>query len=161
MRRSTGVVIALVTMLCLAAAGWAWVQQDPAPYPSPSLTPEQVVRIQLDALRDNDRPTPNAGITVAYRFASPGNRAFTGPLPRFARLVNSPEYRVLLNHRSAYMGRIDLEGTRAHTRVALVGGDGEAAAFRWELSQQTAGPCTGCWMTDGVVRESVQLVLAD
>ena len=51
--------------------------------PDPALTPEQVVRIQLEALRNND--AGDRGIAVAFRFASPGNRQNTGPLPRFKK----------------------------------------------------------------------------
>ena len=61
-----------------------------APVPKPELTPEQVVEIQVEALRKNDVPTPDAGIATTFRFASPGNRKVTGPLERFAPIVKAP-----------------------------------------------------------------------
>jgi hypothetical protein len=41
-------------------------------HPHPDLSPEEVVRIQLTALKYNDIPQRNAGIAKAYEFASPG-----------------------------------------------------------------------------------------
>ena len=37
--------------------------------PQPKFTPDIVVRLQLDALANNDRPYQNAGIEIAFRFA--------------------------------------------------------------------------------------------
>ena len=37
--------------------------------PQPKFTPEKVVRIQLDALANNDKPYQDAGIEIAFRFA--------------------------------------------------------------------------------------------
>ena len=46
-------------------------QGDPGPVPSPELSPRDVVRIQLSALKHNDTPEPDAGIATVFRFASP------------------------------------------------------------------------------------------
>lgn len=54
-----------------------------SPDPSPDLSPDQVVRIQLDAMARNDEPAPDSGIATAFKFASPENQAQTGPLDRF------------------------------------------------------------------------------
>jgi hypothetical protein len=37
--------------------------------PSPGLTPEQAVQVQLEALARNDEPWTNHGIQTAYEFA--------------------------------------------------------------------------------------------
>lgn len=150
LRRSLPLLLAILFAAAEAPA------QQPGPLPNPALSPEQVVRVQLDALRDNNRPARDSGIALAFRFASPGNRAFTGPLPRFAALVRSPAYEVLLGHRSARIGPVQQRGARARVRVTVQGPDGSLADFQWELSRQRGGPCDGCWMTDGVVREEVR-----
>ena len=67
---------------------------DGLPTPDPSHEPEQVVEIQLDALAANDTPEANAGIKTAYNFASPANRRSTGPLDRFVRMVEGPQYEI-------------------------------------------------------------------
>jgi hypothetical protein len=53
-----------------------------------------VVQAQLEALRQGDAP----GV---FRFASPSNRAATGPPGRFAAMLAAPPYRPLLAHEAA------------------------------------------------------------
>lgn len=126
--------------------------QPAAPAPHPRLLPEEVIELQLAALRRNDEPTPDAGIATAFEFASPGNRAFTGPLERFIALVKSPHYAPMLNHRAATFGPLDIEGDFATQQVMLLDASGESAIYGFELSRQTDGPYQGCWMTDSVLR---------
>ncbi len=145
-----------ITLLACAALA-AGCRNPPARAPDPSLRPEEVVQVQLDALRENDRPEHDAGIAVAFRFASPENRAAVGPLRRFAGVVKRPPYSVLVNHRKAYVGRAFRTGSRARVRVAVVGDDGSAAGFIWELSRQQVGENQGSWLTDGVVPQRLMM----
>ena len=82
-------------------------------FPNPNLSPADVVRIQIRALERNDIPHENAGIEIAFRFASPRNKLVTGPLPRFIQLVSNPVYRAMLNHRQAKYGPLQIEGVNA------------------------------------------------
>ena len=118
------------------------------PSPSPDLTPRQVVRAQLDALRRNDQPHPDAGIATAFGFASAANRAITGPLARFATMLRNPLYRPMLGHASADFGPVQVDGGVARVQVVLIGGEGRVAAYDFTLSKDEA---TGCWLTDGVM----------
>lgn len=61
--------------------------------PDPRYTPERVVRIQLEALQRND-------IETTFGFASPANRAQTGPLERFVQMINGPLYRPMIESRA-------------------------------------------------------------
>lgn len=124
--------------------------------PSPDLSPAQVVRIQVEALGHNDTPYENAGIEIAFRFASPANKIATGPLDRFIRLVHNPLYRPLLNQRAAQYGELQITGQQAIQPVILTSQDGERVGYVFFLSQQEDGPCEACWMTDSVIRFSVQ-----
>ena len=45
------------------------------PFPSPDLSPLQVVGIQLDTLRRNDQPGHDAGIAITFRFGRRGEVA--------------------------------------------------------------------------------------
>ena len=87
--------------------------------PSPTLSPGQVVRIQLEALRNND--LDGQGIELCYRFASPANKASTGPLPRFARMLESGMYSVMLSYHQAAYETMELVGDAARQRVTLYG----------------------------------------
>lgn len=144
----------LLTLLALpVAALLASAPGTPDPEPSPDLLPEEVVRIQVEALGHNDDPHPNAGIEAAFRFASPGNRAATGPVDRFVRMVKGPVYRDMLDFERAVYEPMRIEDDRAVQRVTLTHADGRRVAYVFGLSRQDGGPCDGCWMTDAVVRE--------
>jgi hypothetical protein len=122
------------------------------PAPSPTLSPEDVVSIQLDALRHNDSPTRDAGIETTFRFASPANRVTTGPLDRFVDLVKTSAYRAMINHRRVERGPMRVEGDEARQRVVVYSAAGTRVAYMFVLSRQHGGTFDGCWMTDGVVR---------
>ncbi len=138
--------------------GYAWAGEAPhsqdtgSLQPDPKYTPADVVRIQLQALRANDTPRKNAGIEVAFRFASPANKSTTGPLARFIDLVSSPPYRPMLNHRTAHLGQIEIEDNKAVQPVILVAPTGERVGYLFSLSKQLRGRYAACWMTDAVIR---------
>lgn len=138
--------ISLVAFL-LFAAPFAEAQTS---QPSPDLDPEDVVRIQVEALQNNDVPAPDAGIGVAFRFASPGNRVATGPLPRFTQMIRMG-YPDLLGFERAEYAPIQVLDGRAVQAVTLVQASGERTRYVFGLSQQRGGSCDGCWMTDAVV----------
>lgn len=124
--------------------------------PRPAYPPEKVVRIQIEALGNNDRPHPDAGIEITFGFASPANRKVTGPLPRFIEMVRNPAYRPMLNHRGARYGKLKREGDHASQTVILKTRDGSRVGYLFQLSRQTEAPYKGCWMTDSVMRFEVR-----
>ena len=130
--------------------------------PRSDYPPEEVVRIQIRALGDNNRPHQDAGIEIAFRFASPANRKVTGPLPRFIEMVHNPAYLPMLNHRGASYGKLKQEGNQASQAVILKTRDGSRVGYLFQLSRQTEAPFKDCWMTDSVmrfeVREDIQQV---
>lgn len=128
---------------------------DEGLFPNRNLSPADVVRIQIRALGRNDIPHENAGIEIAFRFASARNKLTTGPLPRFIQLVSNPVYSPMLNHRQAEYGPLQIEGINATQPVFLTASDGQRVGYLFTLSQQDGGTCDGCWMTDGVIRFEV------
>lgn len=138
-----------------AAAAGAMAAPAAGPQPSPTLDPAAVVRIQLEALAHNDEPAPDAGLAVAYRFASPDNRAQTGPLAHFAAMIHG-QYAHMLNHRSVHLEPAQVRQDRAVERVELVDRAGRSHRFVFLLSRQNQAPYAGCWMTDGVLAEPDQ-----
>ncbi|MDJ0788677.1 MAG: DUF4864 domain-containing protein [Myxococcota bacterium] len=143
--------LASQTGLACAAALLALACAQTGHAPDDRFSPSDVVRIQLEALADEDE---DAGIARTFAFASPSNRSTTGPLPRFKRLVRSPAYRPLLGHVEAEYGRVFVQGGTAVQAVAVEARDGSRHAYLFHLSRQDEGACTGCWMTDSVVRLS-------
>lgn len=146
----------LVAALCLVIASPWSVAGDATqavplagdPAPAPELSPGEVVRIQLEALRAND--ADDHGIAVAFRFASPRNKASTGPLERFIRMIKAGPYRLMLHYQHASFKPVRIDGNRAVQRVTLVG-RGEIRTYVFLLSRQRDPACDGCWMTDAVL----------
>ena len=154
MRFSATVVFVLLCSMAMPAS-IACSRQPVVPNatePNPDLTPEQVVAVQLNALKNNDDPSPDHGIGIAFNFASPGNKASTGPLPRFIRMVKNPVYRPLLNHRSHTREAIEIFDDIARQRVTVVDTGGRRIVYVFVLSKQAEPPCEDCWMTDSVMR---------
>lgn len=145
-----------VALLCLAVTSviaepllreQGWPQQ-----PDPVLHPQQVVRIQLEALRENDLPEQDAGIAVAYRFASPENRSVTGSVEQFSRMIHQ-NYDDLLDHDSAVYDPVIIFDDEALQRVTVQVGE-MRYIYRFYLRRQARGQFAECWMTDSVVREA-------
>ena len=118
--------------------------------PDPGLSPEDVIRIQLEALRNNDEQ--DRGIEVAFRFASPANRVNTGPLSRFVAMIERGPYALMLEFRHADYGPVETADDQARQRVTLTGA--RASTTYWfYLSRQSEPPYLDCWMTDAVYVE--------
>ncbi len=150
------IVLALAVWLATGPVpGQGIAQATPGPVsdalvPEPALTPGEVVRIQLEALRRNDGQ--DRGIAVAFRFASPANRANTGPFPRFAAMIKNGPYALMLDFREARYGPIEIVANRARQRVTLTGASGRMT-YWFYLSRQVEPPYADCWMTDAVYIE--------
>jgi hypothetical protein len=121
------------------------------PRPCPDLTPEEVVKIQLDAMQNNDILTNDQGIRAAFHFASPANRLFTGPVERFIEMIKSPLYSRLIGFSQAEMDLMVISGSLAQQRVRLNRPGGVTNLYLFTLTRQNEAPYLGCWMTDSVL----------
>ena len=127
------------------------------PLPDPTLTPDEVVRIQLEALRDNNET--DHGIAVCFRFASPSNQSNTGPVDRFGEMLKVGPYRLMLEYHDAEYAEVEIRENRARQLVTLKG-TSETVTYAFYLSRQTHQACDGCWMTDAVTIEKVEKTLS-
>lgn len=123
------------------------------PSPNPDLLPADVVKLQLDAIQNNDLTPNNDGIRIAFKFASPANQNMTGPLVRFIKLVKNPIYRPLIGFESAELDAIRFVGNLAQQRVHVYHRGGNVFTYVFTLSKQREGDYKDCWLTDGVLRE--------
>eukprot|EP00931_Biecheleriopsis_adriatica_P092259 TRINITY_DN66081_c0_g1_i1.p1 TRINITY_DN66081_c0_g1~~TRINITY_DN66081_c0_g1_i1.p1 ORF type:complete len:265 (+),score=28.04 TRINITY_DN66081_c0_g1_i1:51-845(+) len=127
--------------------------------PSPNLAPADVVFIQSYAL--------HAGrIDVCYAFASPGNRANTGPLARFSQLFEPPSPYACMVECSQFELKssgmnLRMSGTDTAVLTVEFEKDGQKRLFQWLVSCQRecinsngypsdGNEFAGCWMTDSV-----------
>lgn len=121
------------------------------PRPDPSLSPEAVVQLQLDALRANDDPYADSGIETAFVFASPAVRRVVGPFDRFAKVVRSERYESLLDFDRVGTTPIERAGDDARQEVTVVDGDGRETVYEFRLARQVTGKLAGCWLTEAVL----------
>ena len=150
MKTKPVIIAAAVCLIAGAIVGFFFAPFRARPTgPAPSLSPQQVVQIQLEALRTNG--ADDAGIARVFSFASPGNRSQTGPLERFAVMLRQGPFRVMFDYVSDEYAPIDIRGRVALQVVTLFDVDHVGHTFMFQLSRQTAAPYTDCWMTDAVI----------
>eukprot|EP00200_Dunaliella_tertiolecta_P005796 CAMPEP_0202339990 /NCGR_PEP_ID=MMETSP1126-20121109/1614_1 /ASSEMBLY_ACC=CAM_ASM_000457 /TAXON_ID=3047 /ORGANISM="Dunaliella tertiolecta, Strain CCMP1320" /LENGTH=356 /DNA_ID=CAMNT_0048930617 /DNA_START=93 /DNA_END=1164 /DNA_ORIENTATION=+ len=117
--------------------------------PSPAAGPEQVVQAQLDALKAKD-------VERVWEFAAPRNKAATGPLDNFARMLEVPQYRPLLAHSQSKVLKRCMHTADAYFELVAVtssntGLEGKSVSlvYLWDVKRQ-GPPSVGSWMTEGV-----------
>lgn len=120
--------------------------------PNPNLTPDAVVKIVVTALRSYNAPIPNAGIYTTYQFASPANRAVTGPYGHFLGAVKNTDFAPLLKDDPSEFGPVLINNNDAEQTVTVHMPQGRDVGFTFNLSRQQSGVHRGCWMVDGVGR---------
>ena len=119
--------------------------------PTPEINPEEVVKIQLSSLMNNNEPYLNAGIEQTWEFAHPSNRAFTGPIQRFTQMMYAPSYAVMLDHKKHEIIEVKLENNIAYFFIELTSIDGKMFGFKWTLEKvKEEGGFKDCWMTTAV-----------
>jgi len=141
----SGVLLVSFLLLALARPAVAELLR-----PSPDLSPQRVVEIQLRSLQRNDSPTPDSGIEQTWAFAHPDNKRLTGPLERFALMIKGPHYKLLLKLRAYRIEKIVRTESRAIFNVSIVTAMGQRASFQWEVAKVETGVHAGAWMTVGV-----------
>ena len=72
-------------------------------------------------------------------------------LPRFVKMLRSPPYDRLLNHREVDYGPLRVEDDTAYQPVIVTASDGQQAGYLWVMSRQRDGEYKDCWMTDAVL----------
>jgi Domain of unknown function (DUF4864) len=134
-----------LAFLILSAPAWA----ADLLAPHPGLSPAEVVAIQLEALQANAAEN-DAGIAQTWAFAHPDNKRMTGPLPRFAQMLKSPRYRMLLNHRSHEVIEVSRTDEEAVFAVTVTTVAGDFLGCRWTVAKVRDGEHAGAWMTIAV-----------
>ena len=119
--------------------------------PDPSISPKEVISIQLIALQNNDLPFNDAGIEQTWEFAHPDNRAFTGPLDNFIRMLKNPSYVMMINHLEHKIIPVQEQEMNSYYFVELIDSNGKKFGFEWTVEKVNQnGKFKDCWMTVGV-----------
>ena len=120
--------------------------------PDKDLTPEKVINAQLEALRNNDVPYRDAGVSANYDFLSPESKKVIGSVERYKALFEDSLYSPLLNYKTARLGEIKLDHDTAKQIVFITSWDNRIVGYEFLLSRQKKGQYAGCWMTDKIIR---------
>ena len=115
--------------------------------PAENLTAYDVIKIQLNALKKNNKPNKNSGIKQTWVFAHPENKKITGPYERFQQMLLGNQYNVLLNHESHKIKLITNSKNKYIYNVELISSDKKMYFYEWHLEKSTIKNCNNCWFT--------------
>ena len=116
--------------------------------PDKKLDPFDVVKIQLEALKNNDEN--DNGILQTWFFAHPDNKKVTGPYERFRIMIYGEQYRHLINHSSH---KIDLLTNSPNTfiyKIEILSLDKKLFFYEWHVQKGNENDCKNCWFTTAV-----------
>lgn len=148
--QSKFLLIFVISLTLVLGANMRSAAADDLIKPESSMSPAEVISIQLNALKNNNSPEEDYGIAQTWEFAHPINRMMTGPLSQFTLMIKSPSYRHLLNHRSHDLQQIEMDESRALFAVTLISDDGQVLGHLWEVTKVNTGPFEDMWMTTRV-----------
>ena len=119
--------------------------------PNVNIEPQEVVKIQLSALQENDFPEKDNGIIQTWIFAHPNNQKVTGPIDRFKNMLKTESYSMLLNHRTHEVLEVYKSSKVATFEVTVLDKEKKYYKFRWQVEKYTSeGSLKDCWLTTAV-----------
>ena len=116
--------------------------------PNNSISPKEVVSIQLSGLKDNDIGYKDSGIEQTWNFAHPNNKKVTGPLDNFKRMIKSQSYQMMINHLSHTITKLESTDKWAQFEVIILDKEKIYHKFNWQVEKYLSdGPLKDCWLT--------------
>ena len=116
--------------------------------PDNSILPSDVIKIQLNALMNNDKEFEDSGIEQTWNFAHPNNKKNTGPLSNFKMMIKGNSYQMLLNHLSHNITELGSSDNWAQFEVVILDKEKIYHKFNWQVEKfSIEGPLQGCWLT--------------
>ncbi len=119
--------------------------------PNSNLKPFDVLMIQLNSLKNNNKPYKDAGIEQTWEFAHPINKASTGPLERFKQMIYSDSYKILISHENTKTIILKESPEKFVFKVYVLSKDKKKYYYIWQMEKiEREGKLKDCWMTTGV-----------
>ena len=118
--------------------------------PAKNLSPYEVVKIQLVALKNNSASNEDSGIKQVWLFAHPENKSVTGPYERFRIMIYGNQYNLLLNHSSHKINLIMNTPDKNIYKVEILTRDKKLFFYEWHVEKGSNKECSGCWFTTAV-----------
>ena len=119
--------------------------------PNSRLEPFDVLMIQLNSLKNNNTPYKDAGIEQTWNFAHPINKASTGPLEKFKKMIYSDNYKILIRHENHRTIIVKESPGKLVYKVYILSEDKKKYYYIWQIEKVLReGRFKDCWMTTGV-----------
>jgi len=119
--------------------------------PNTNLQPFDVLMIQLNSLKNNNIPYKDAGIEQTWEFAHPNNKAITGPLDKFKKMIYSESYKILISHQSAEITILKETENISVYKVTILTKNKKKYYYIWQVEKVLSeGKLKNCWMTSSV-----------
>mgnify|MGYP001379277302 FL=1 len=116
--------------------------------PSSSIKPSEVVKIQLNGLKNNNQDFKDSGIEQTWNFAHPKNKKVTGPLDNFKRMIKGDSYQMMINHLSHTITQLGSKDNWAQFEVIILDKNKIYHKFNWQVEKYTnEGALKDCWLT--------------
>ena len=116
--------------------------------PNKRLEPYDVVKIQLEALKDNNKE--DTGIRQTWLFAHPDNKKATGPFDRFRVMIYGQQYKHLINHSSHKIKLITNSPNTYVYRIKILSENKKLFIYEWHVQKGSDESCKKCWFTSAV-----------
>ena len=119
--------------------------------PNTNLDPFEVLMIQLNSLKNNNKPYKDAGIEQAWEFAHPNNKEITGPLGKFREMIYSENYKILISHENSEITILKENKDISIYKVIVLTKNKEKYYYIWQIEKVLLeGNFKNCWMTTSV-----------
>ena len=119
--------------------------------PNSNLKPFDVLMIQLNSLKNNNNPYNDAGIEQTWEFAHPINKAATGPLESFKKMIYNESYKILISHENNKTIILKETPNKFVYKVYVLSKDKKKYYYIWQIERvERDGKLKDCWMTTGV-----------
>ena len=116
--------------------------------PDSTISPKEVVSIQLSGLQKNDFEYKDSGIEQTWNFAHPNNKKVTGPLGKFKRMIKGASYQMMIDHLSHTITELGSSDKWAQFEVIILDKNKIYHKFNWQVEKYTLdGVLKDCWLT--------------
>ena len=116
--------------------------------PNNTISPKEVVKIQLSGLQQNDLDYKDSGIEQTWKFAHPNNKRVTGPLSNFKKMIKSASYGKMINHLSHTITELGSSDKWAQFEVIILEKDKIYHKYNWQVEKYTLeGSLKDCCLT--------------
>ena len=116
--------------------------------PNSSITPKEVVKIQLEGLKQNDLNYKDSGIEQTWNFAHPNNKKVTGPINNFKIMIKGDSYQMMIDHLSHTITELGKSENKAQFEVILLDKNKIYHKFNWQVEKYLLdGNLKDCWLT--------------